>query len=309
MNTEHLAVVAARCEGLDRFEIGGLTPHDERMLLLQLADCKRELAGAPPGCEETHVPLAAAALRTATHPMPPPDSEESWDMPALGEIRRRYSELRSKLALGSIGLVSLVAKRYRDRGIPYSDLMQEGFCGLLEAIDRFDVSKRNSLATYAMWWIRQRIQRAVAAGAYTVRLNPRCLRKLAEVQRRRERTTRDAERAPEGAVEPIPNAILHLWEVTRPAACLYEARHGEFPSVQSIVDPHGDTTREVDTRESLEKLMGFLRPRERQVLYLRFGLEGQAQHSLSQAGKLLGVSKERIRQIQDRALEKLRALA
>jgi RNA polymerase primary sigma factor len=308
MNAGRLAPVAARCENPYRLEIGDLTPQDERRLLLRLAECKRKLAEAPAGCEASDVPLAAEALRTSTHPMPPADSRESREMPARGAIRRRYLELRSRLALGSMKLVSHVAKRYRDRGIPYPDLMQEGFCGLLEAIDRFDVSKHNSLAAYAIWWIRQRIQRAVAAGAYPVRLNPRCLRKLADVLRRGERTTRDVERVPEPAVEPLPNAILHLWAVTGPTVRLDEVRHGECPLIDSFADPHGDAIGEVETRETLETLMGFLLPREKQVLYLRFGLEGQDQHSLSQAGKLLGVSKERIRQIQDRALEKLRAL-
>jgi RNA polymerase primary sigma factor len=308
MKAGHQAPVAACCENPYGFGIGDLTPHEERMLLLQLAECKRKLAGAPAGCEVTHLPLAAEAFRTPTHPMLPPDPEESRDMPALGATRRRYSELRSRLALGSRRLVSLAAKRYRDRGIPYSDLMHEGFCGLLEAIDRFDVSNQNKLATYGMWWIRQRMQRAVAAGAYPVRLTPRCLQRLAEDRRRTEQATRDAGRGPETAVEPTPKAILHLRAITRPAVCFDEARHGKSPIMQSIADPHGDATGEVDTRESLEKLMEFLLPRERQVLRLRFGLEGQAQHTLSQAGKLLGVSKERIRQIQNRALEKLRAM-
>jgi RNA polymerase primary sigma factor len=308
MNALHLAPAAAVRGRLYHFEIGDLTPDDERTLLLQLDECKRELAGASAGCEETHAPLAAEVLRTSTHPMLSPDSKEGRDKPALGAIRRRYSELRSRLALGSMRLVSVVAKRYRDRGIPYPDLMQEGFCGLLESIDRFDVSKHNSLAAYAMWWIRQRIQRAVAAGAYPVRLSPRCLRRLAEDRRRTERTTRDAGRVPETAAESTPKAIGELWAMIRPAIRLEEARHGESPIIQAIPDPHGDATGEVDARESLQELMGFLLPRERRVLSLRFGLEGQEQHSLSQAGKLLGVSKERIRQIQDRALEKLRPL-
>jgi RNA polymerase primary sigma factor len=308
MNAGQTAPVPARCENVYRFEIGDLTRHDERVLLLQLADCKRKLAGAPPGCEESHVPLAAEALHTPTHPMSPPASKEIRTMPAFDAVRRRYLELRGRLALGSIRLVSVVASQYRDRGIPYPDLMQEGFCGLLEAIDRFDVSKQNCLATYAKWWIRQRMQSAVAAGAYPVRLNPSCLRNLAEHLRRGERTTRDVERRPERAVEPVPKAIPHLWAVTRPAVCLDAARDVEAPITESSVDPLGDATGEVGTRESLEKLMGVLLPRERQVLYLRFGLEGQAQHSLSEAGRLLGVSKERIRQIQDRALEKLRAV-
>ena len=92
-------------------------------------------------------------------------------------------------------LVAHVAKRFRDRGIAYSDLLQEGFCGLLEAIDRFDLTHETKLATYATWWIRQAMQRAVAAGAYPVRLSPRHLRQLAQNQEELER----AERAPRPA--------------------------------------------------------------------------------------------------------------
>jgi RNA polymerase sigma factor (sigma-70 family) len=307
MSAAHLAPAAGLRGYLDRFAIGGLTPHDERRLLLQLAECKRKLASAPPGGEGAQVPPGAEALRTSTHPTSSPGSRECRNIPAPGAIRRRYLELRSRLALGSMGLVSFAAKRYRDRGIPHSDLMQEGFCGLLEAIDRFDVSNPNRLANYAMWWIRQRMQRAVAAGAYPVRLTPRCLRRLADDWGHGERTTRDPEQAPRTAMGPPPTDILRLRAITRPAVRLEGTRHGESPIIQAIVDPDGDATCEVDARETVERLMGSLPPREKHVLCLRFGLEGQAQHSLSQAGKVLGVSKERIRQIQDTALEKLRA--
>jgi RNA polymerase primary sigma factor len=308
MSAVHLAPAAGLHGHLYGFEIGDLTPHDERRLLLQLAEYKRKLAAAPPGCEEAQVPPAAKALRTSTRTTSPPDSNESRNMPPLGAIRRRYLELRSRLALGNMGLVSAVAKRYRDRGIPDPDLIQEGFCGLLEAIDRFDVSNPNGLATYAIWWIRQRMQRAVAAGAYPVRLSPRCLRRLANDWRCGERTTRDLEQVPRTAVGPPPTDILRLRAITRPAVRLDGALQGETPIIQAIADPDGDATCEVDARETVERLMGSLPPREKHVLCLRFGLEGQAQHSLSQAGKLLGVSKERIRQIEDRALEKLRAM-
>jgi RNA polymerase primary sigma factor len=285
-----------------------LTPQDERALLEELDECRRRLVGASAGLRSSDVPLADDHPPTPIRPASGDHPQDGSDPPTFGALRRRYFELRAKLTLNSMMLVAHAAKRFRDRGISYHDLIQEGFCGLLEAIDHFDVSNQNKLATYAMWWIRQRMQRAVAAGAYPVRLNPSCLRKMAEDLHRRERTTRDVERVPETAVEPIPKAILHLWAVTRPAVWLDEDRHGKSPIIQAIVDPHGDATAEVETRESLEKLLGFLLPREKQVLYLRFGLEGQAQHTLSQAGKLLGVSKERIRQIQDRALEKLRAM-
>ena len=84
-------------------------------------------------------------------------------------------------------LVAHVAKRYRNRGVAYSDLVQDGFCGLLQAIDRFDLAHETKLATYATWWIRQAIQSAVAAGAHAVRLTLRHLRQLAEDQDRHDR--------------------------------------------------------------------------------------------------------------------------
>ena len=99
--------------------------------------------------------------------------------------------------MANVRLVAHVAKRYHDRGIPPGDLIQEGFCALLVAIDRFDLVNETRLATYAIWWIRQAIQRAVAGGAYPVRLNPRQLHQLAQAQAMtggsgddRERTTR-----------------------------------------------------------------------------------------------------------------------
>src|SRR5262249_52392128 len=102
---------------------------------------------------------------------------------AILPLVRRYQELRTKLAMANVRLVAHVAKRYQDRGIPPGDLIQEGFCALLVAIDRFDLANQTRLATYAIWWIRQAIQRAVAHGPYPVRLNPRQLHQLAQMQR------------------------------------------------------------------------------------------------------------------------------
>ena len=116
----------------------------------------------------------------------------------LGAIHHKYLELRGRLAMANIRLVAHVAKRFRDRGIPYSDLMQEGFCGLLEAIDRFNLNHETKLATYATWWIRQSMQQAVASGAYPVRLTPRHLRQLAQNQEELERSAAGTEPVTDG---------------------------------------------------------------------------------------------------------------
>ncbi len=140
--------------------------------------CKTSRAPAPRAGDD---PQALARYIAHTYTSRGPEQA------ALGVVHRRYCELRGKLALANLKLVAHVAKRFRDRGIPYSDLIQEGFCGLLEAIDRFDLAHQTKLATYATWWIRQSMQRAVAAGAYPVRLTPRHLRQLAQDEERKEK--------------------------------------------------------------------------------------------------------------------------
>ncbi len=233
-------------------------------------------------------------------------------MPASGAVHRRYCEVRGKLALANMKLVAHVAKRFRDRGIPYSDLMQEGFCGLLEAIDRFDLTHQTKLATYATWWIRQSMQRAVASGAYPVRLTPRHLRQLAQDQESRERgASAGMDVCPDTPNHGSTELIQFIHRATRPAVSLNASRSGaeHINLLHTISDPTADQTDQVDTDETVSRLMEVLRPREQEVLSLRFGLGGRERLSLSQVGRILEVSKERVRQIEDRALEKLKTRA
>ncbi len=295
---------------LDRAETRLLDAKEERQLLRDLAECKAKLARAlaripgyelPDGADDPQVLSQSIAAFYAGDP--PAEAR-------LGAIFHRYNELRSKLAMANIRLVAHVAKRFRDRGLSYSDLLQEGFCGLLEAIDRFDLTHETKLATYATWWIRQSIQRAVAAGAYPVRLSPRHLRQLAQNQEELERVGGTSEPG-ESQNPPSSEMIQRIHAATRPTISLDANidRESNFSLLQTMSDPEGDRTADVDLDETVGKLLANLRPREQEVLSLRFGLGGKPRLSLSQVGKVLEVSKERVRQIQDRALEKLRAIA
>ncbi|MFO0890729.1 MAG: sigma-70 family RNA polymerase sigma factor [Isosphaeraceae bacterium] len=176
---------------LDSSVIEVLSSKQERSLLQELADCKAKLAQALASIEGVEVPAGSDDPQVLASFISAAYSSDGPKGARLGAVYRKYSELRSKLALANLRLVAHVAKRFRDRGIPYSDLLQEGFCGLLEAIDRFDMTHQTKLATYATWWIRQSMQRAVASGAYPVRLTPRHLRQLAQSQEELERIERE----------------------------------------------------------------------------------------------------------------------
>ncbi len=297
---------------LDDADTRVLGAGEERELLRDLAACKQKLAKALAQLDGVDLPRGADDPQALAHFIASGRANDGVAQARLGAVFHRYSELRGKLALANMRLVAHVAKRFRDRGVAYSDLIQEGFCGLLEAIDRFDLTHETKLATYATWWIRQAMQRSVASGAYPVRLSPRHLRQLAQSQEEAERAGGARGRRP-GSESPggSPEMIRRIQAATRPTVSFDATLETDsnFSLLQIMSDPEGDRTGEIDMDETVGRLMEGLRPREQQVLSLRFGLSGEPRLSLSQVGKVLEVSKERVRQIQDRALQKLRAAA
>ncbi len=295
---------------LDSEETRLLDPKEERALLRELDQCKQKLAAALSAVPGFELPEGVTEPQAVSQHIAAYYASQARPEARLGAVYHRYNELRWRLAMANMRLVAHVAKRFRERGVAYSDLLQEGFCGLLEALDRFDLTHETKLATYATWWIRQSIQRAVAAGAYPVRLSPRHLRQLAQCQGELERGPGTSQSGSEPGARPS-EMIQRIHAATRPTISLDATidTDSSFSLLQTMSDPEGDRTGDVDMDETVGRLMEVLRPREQQVLALRFGLGGKAKLSLSQVGKVLEVSKERVRQIQDRAITKLRAVA
>jgi len=288
-----------------------LSVAEERRLLVELDDCKKRILEAVPrptdtewnrsdrGCEFQQLvrDLANPAMR----------HEPLTDR--LGPLARRYQEIRTKLVMANVRLVAHVARRYQGRGVASGDLLQEGICALLVAIDRFDVVNPTRLATYAIWWIRQGIQDAVATGAYPVRLSPRHLRLLACAQ---DECTDGQWHGP--ALANLPSSacrqtVERLLATTRPPLSLDgPSRYdGTTAVVDFLMPPEEEDSETEDIKESVGKMIEVLDPREQVVLKLRFGLSGEPCQTLVQVSHILGVSKERVRQIQVRAMRKLRA--
>jgi RNA polymerase primary sigma factor len=287
-----------------------LSPAEERELLMELVECRRRILESIPEIDRSDWGTSAIETDFQQTVRDLANAETRADHP-ISTIRataRRYQEIRSKLAMANVRLVAHIAKRYNDRGVSSADLVQEGFCGLLLAIDRFDTINQTRLATYAIWWIRQAIQRAVAAGAYPVRLNPKQLHQLARGQYHSDETEWH-ERALNQRMNPggsLP--IERLLTATRPTISLDAPRgsDGTTSLLDFLTNPHNDDTSADDLHEDVGAMIRVLDPREQLVLKLRFGLSGEHRHSLIQVGRIVGVSKERIRQIEQRALQKLR---
>lgn len=288
---------------LNRADVRVLSPEEERELLVELDECRKLLLMEYAKRQGIQGDAAIGELDVQDVVR-----EMSAEHGPRRSLANRYSECRTRLAMANLRLIAYVARRYRDRGVSTSDLLQEGFCGLLTAIDRYDIANKTRLASYAVWWIRQALQRAVAAGAYPVRLNPRHLQKLAASGIDRW----DGEPKPK---EPMSKAakttLKQIHSATRPAVSLDAVfpDSGGLSLIDSLSYPPDEETSDLDLDQEVDSLIRRLKPREQTVLRLRFGLDGSESQSLSQVSQVLDVSKERVRQIQVAALDKLRALA
>jgi RNA polymerase primary sigma factor len=294
---------------LNRADVKVLSAEEERTLVLELDECKTRLleirhllGGELSGTSRDEDEIQAIVRQLLDHA-----TMNTEVVRQFAPLAERYNQIRTRLAMANLRLVAHVARKYRNRGITSSDLLQEGFCGLLKAIDRFEANKETRLASYAVWWIRQALQRAVAAGAYPVRLNPRHLQQLALSNP--DLAPRRPGRKPRSTSSS--STIRQIQSATRPTISLNSNLRADEGSslLDSLTYPAVEEAPTTELDEYLVALLEHLKPREQVVIQLRFGLSGKECHSLSQVSEVLDVSKERVRQIQEGALQKLRSLA
>jgi RNA polymerase primary sigma factor len=295
-----------------------LSTDEERKLLKQFWKTKKalakrvsELLKEKATAEEKKNPLAIARFISERL-----NRKKRWDRQSKTLIRE-YTHLKHRLASANIRLAAHLAKRFRSYGVPYSDLLHEAVCGLMHAIDRFDLNFVTRLATYATWWIRQALQIAVAQQSHLVSLSPHHLQQLGRWQQEVEAMAHaDGEIPSNEKVQKkrgVESAQLtRLQAVARSPvsidATLDESSEFSLSHVVTQQDAFAERN-QFELKELLGHLMHHLQPRERTVLTLRYGLTGEGGLSLRDIGKVLLVSKERVRQIQNRALDKLRQAA
>lgn len=233
-------------------------------------------------------------------------------------IKRGDRAARNHMIQANLRLVVKIAHDYKDFGLPLLDLISEGNIGLIKAVERFDPQKGGKLSTYAAWWIKQSIKRALANQSKTIRLPVHLVDKISKMRKTAMALTEELGREPTdeelAEVLGMPvNKVTHLKTVSvRPTSLNAPlgddadgAEFGEIVGDENARDPF-ETLREKAQNSDLRQMIADLDEREARIIRLRFGLDGEDERTLEEVGEMFGITRERVRQLQNIALSKMR---
>ena len=228
-----------------------------------------------------------------------------------------YDDAKKKLSSGNLRLVVSIAKKYRNRGLSFLDLIQEGNTGLMKAVEKYEYRRGYKFSTYATWWIRQAVTRAIADQARTIRIPVHMIETLNKVIRTSRQLMQELGRepTPEEIAEQMdmpPDKVEKILKLNRgpislqtPVGDEEDSQLGDFIEDTTAVSP-ADAVISRSLKDQTRKVLATLTPRQERVLRLRFGIDENADHTLEEVGQDFGVTRERIRQVEAKALRKLR---